>query len=367
MTTTKLRYAFAGVGAVAYRMHKRGFADLDGIEVAAVCDVQEEAARREAAEWDCPYYLDYRQMIDETRPDVFVVTTPHIYHAEMSIYAMRAGAHVLCEKPMAIQVADADRMNAVARETGRILAVSFQYRLRPEIVAAKKLIEEGKLGKLQHVDMKIAWTRTSKYYAGWRGGWVSEGGALLMMQAPHEIDLVCHLAGMPRRVYAWTATIGHDFAAEDTVQAMLEWEGGTLGSFHASTAEAGQEMRFEIIGTRGHLQIPKGSLRFRSLGTDVIEYMKTHEKPFPDSDLIEETVELDPDLEGSHRDLHRDFYNAVAHGTPVSADGFTGIWSLEVANAMTYSSHTGQAVEFPLDRQKYAALLAELQAREASQ
>ncbi len=366
MMTAKLRYAFAGVGAVAYRMHKRSL-PLDLIEVVGVCDTQAAPAQLEATEWHCPYFRDYRQMIDETKPHVFVITVPHIYHPEMAIYAMQAGVHVLCEKPMAIQVADADRMNAVARETGRVLAVNFQYRLRPEIVAAKKLITDGCLGKIQHVDLKIAWTRTAHYYRGWRGGWNSEGGALLMNQAPHEIDLICHLVGMPKRLYAWTATIGHDFATEDTVQAMFEWEGGALGSFHASTAEAGQDMRFEIIGTRGHLQVPKGVLRFRSFGTDIIDYIRVNEKSFPDSSLIEETVELDPNLEGSHRDVHRDFYSAVVNGSQVSADGTTGIHSLEIANAITYSSYSGQAVEFPLDRKLYAELLAALQAQEASQ
>lgn len=365
MTSPKLRYAFAGVGAVAYRMHKRGL-PLDVIEVVGVCDTQEEPARLEAEAWDCPYFLDYQAMLDEVKPDVFVIMVPHLFHPDMAIYALRAGVHVLCEKPLAIQVAEADRMIAVAKETGRILAVNFQYRLRPEIVAAKKLIEEGRLGKIQHVDLKIAWVRPNYYYRGWRGGWNSEGGALLMNQLPHEIDLICHLVGMPQRLYAWTRTIGHDFAVEDTVQAMLEWENGALGSIHASTAEAGQDMRFEIIGTQGHLQVPQGVFKFKSFGADMIEYIKVSEKSFQNADLVEETVELDPHLEGSHRDVHRNFYQAVVNGTAVNADAVSALHSLEIANAMTLSSHTGQVIEFPLDRQAYADLLAKLQAEESA-
>ena len=208
MSEQKKRYVLVGVGANVYHMHERGL-DLPGIEVAAVCDIREEPAKREAEKWGCPYYLDYKQMIAETEADALVVMVPHTLHAEMSIYAMRAGLNVLCEKPMAIHVAEADEMIAVAKETGKTLAINFQQRLRPEVVAAKELIDEGRLGKIQHVDVKITWTRTYKYYreAGWRGSWAGEGGALLMNQAPHDLDMICHLVGMPKRVYAWTPTI----------------------------------------------------------------------------------------------------------------------------------------------------------------
>jgi predicted dehydrogenase len=147
---------------------------------------------------------------------------------------------------------------------------------------------------------------------------------------------------------------------------MLEWENGAIGSFHASTAEAGQPQRFEIIGTRGHLQINKGSLRFASFDADVIEFMKASDKSFAEPNLTEEPIPLDASFEGTHRDTHRDFCNAITQGKPISADGITGIRGLELANAMIYSNYTRQAVDLPLDRQKYAALLADLRANEAA-
>lgn len=362
----KVRYALVGVGANVYKMHKPGL-ELDDNEVVAVCDIREEPAQQEAEYWGCPAYLDYKTMVDEVKPDAVVVMVPHYLHKEFTVYALRAGAHVLCEKPMGLQVAEADEMNAVARETGKILAVNFQQRLRPEVMAAHDLIAEGRLGTIQHVDIKITWTRTYRYYqeAGWRGTWKGEAGALLMNQAPHDLDLICHLVGMPTQVYAWTPTIAHEIAPEDTAQAMLRWENGAIGSFHASTAEAGQPQRFEIIGTGGHLQVNKGSLRFSSFDTDVVEFLKTSEKAFAAPNLWEQVIELDDDsTEGNHRSVHQNFAAAIRDGAPVSADGETGIRGLELANAMTYSNYTGQAVDFPLDRQKYAELLADLQAKE---
>lgn len=218
MTEQKpLRYALIGVGANVYGMHYPGL-KLDTAEIAAVCDIDVDAAQRVSEEWECPWYADYREMIDKEKPDVVVVMVPHTLHAEMSIYAMRAGAHVLCEKPMAIHVQEADEMIRVAEETGKVLAINFQQRLRPEVLAAHKLIQEGRLGQIQHVDIKITWTRTAKYYSmsTWRGTWDGEGGGLLMNQAPHDLDMLCYLAGMPSQVYAWTPTIAHSIETEVT-------------------------------------------------------------------------------------------------------------------------------------------------------
>ena len=363
----KLRYALVGVGANVYNMHEKGLG-MDGTQVAAVCDLRIDPAQTVAEQWECPYFLDYHQMVDEIKPDVVVVMVPHTLHKDFAVYALRAGAHVLCEKPMGLEVAEADEMIAVAAETGKTLAINFQHRLRPEVIAARKIIEDGQLGNIQHVDFKVALTRTYKYYAeaGWRGSWNGEGGAVLMNQAPHEIDLVCYLAGMPTEVYAWTPTIAHQITPEDTVQAMMKWGNGAMGSFHASTAEAGPRSRFEIIGTGGYLQIQPGSLKFFRFETDVIEFLKTSDEAFAAPKAIEQEVELG-DTKGTHVDVHRNFRDALLNNTAPVAPAASGIIGLELANGMNYSNYGGQSVKFPLDRVKYSALLADLQAKEAAQ
>jgi predicted dehydrogenase len=308
-------------------------------------------------------------MIDTVKPDVVVVMTPHPLHAEMAIYALRAGCHVLCEKPIALHVQQADAMIAAAEETGNILAINFQQRLRPEIVAARTFLQSGGLGKIQHVDMKIAWTRTARYYgaSSWKGRWNGEGGALLMNQCPHDLDLICDLIGMPSKVYAWTPTNVHKISAEDTAQAMLMWESGAIGSFHGSTAEAGMPQRFEIIGTRGVLQINKGEdLILRRFDSDVEEFIATSVEMFAAPGIEEVILEQRSDLKGEHPDIYANFCSAILNGTPVAADPRTAIRGLELANAMIYSHYSGAAVELPLDRQKYADLLADLQAKEAA-
>ena len=360
----KVRYLLVGVGANVYHMHEPAF-ELDFNEVVAVCDINETAAKAEGEKWGCPHFLDFEEMVANVEADALIVMVPHFAHAEMTIHGLRNGLHVLCEKPMGLQVREADEMNAVAAETGKILAINFQQRLRPEVVAAHKLIQSGRLGHIQHVDVKITWTRTYKYYevAGWRGRWDTEAGALLMNQAPHDLDMICYLAGQPKKVHAWTPTIAHKITPEDTAQAMLQWENGALGSIHASTAEAGQPQRFEIIGTGGHLQINKGGLVFNSFDMDVVEFLKTSEKAFGAPNLLEEPIELGNET-GRHEDIHRNFCDAILNGTPVVAPGTNAIHGLELANAMIYSNYTGETVEFPLDRQKYADLLEDLRAKE---
>jgi predicted dehydrogenase len=171
--------------------------------------------------------------------------------------------------------------------------------------------------------------------------------------------------GLPSSVYAWTPTLLHKINAEDTAQAMLRWDNGAIGSFHSSTAETGQDQRFEIIGTKGHLQIKQGGdLVLRRFSTEVDEFIVTSERPFSAPEIEEVLVETG-DSQGDHRSVYQNFISAIQNGTPISADGPSSSRGLELANAMIYSNHTGAPVEFPLNRQRYADLLFELQEQEA--
>jgi predicted dehydrogenase len=336
----------------------------EAVQVVGVCDINETALASIAAEFNCPAYTDHRRMIDETKPDVVVVMTPHRSHAPIAMDGLKAGCHVLVEKPIAVLIGEADTMIAAAKEANRILAVNFQQRLRPEIQVAHKLIHEGRLGQIQHVDIKMTWTRAAVYYrmSNWRGLWRGEGGGVLMNQAPHELDLLCYLVGMPSRVMAWTRTILHNIETEDTVQAMMEWDSGTLGSLHISTGEAGQPQRFEIIGTQGHLSIAPGRLDFQRFDSDLVTFVATSDRPFSEPGMQPETIEI-PEGKGDHPAIYRNLVEAILGGAPVIADGASAAQSLELANAMTYSSYTNGVVEFPLDREAYADLLVSLEQR----
>lgn len=172
-------------------------------------------------------------------------------------------------------------MIAAAERTGRGPRQSASSFGTCEVVAAKRLLDAGRLGQIQRVEMVACWTRATRYYRQmpWRGTWKGEGGGVLMNQAPHNLDLVCHLVGSPNRVVARTRTRLQPIQAEDTAHAMLAWPNGALGSVHVSTAEANTGDRIEILQTGGCMVLRLGSLDVEAYDTD----LRRH---------VEETAEL---------------------------------------------------------------------------
>ena len=369
-TPQRLRYAVIGVGSKVYAMHHPAL-EGENVEVVGVTDIDETVSRLRADELGCPSFSDYETMLRETQPDVAVILTPHPLHAPMAIDCLRAGCHVLVEKPLAVHAAEADAMIKAAEDADRILAVNFQQRLRPEVVKAVELVRSGGLGRVQHLDLAVTWPRTAAYYrlAAWRATWRGEGGGVLLNQAPHDLDLICHLLGLPERVVAWTRTRLHVIETEDTVQAMLEWPDedgrGAMGSVRISTAEAGRPARLELLGTGGYLRLGEGTLNYGRFDEDVTDFLAGNPDPFAAPTLQDEPLTL-PDGAGDHRAVYKNLHEAIIQGTPVSADGAEGRMSLELANAMILSSHTHAEVELPLDRDRYAELLAHLRAEGAA-
>jgi predicted dehydrogenase len=361
VTRRPLRHAIVGVGATVLGMHRPAFA-LPTVQLVGVTDVNAELAEQRAEELGCPAYSGHHALIQTTRPDVVVIMTPHPFHAEIAIPALEAGCHVLCEKPMAVHVGEADAMIEAAARAERLLAVSLQFRHRPEVVAAKRIVDEGRLGELQRVDVLACWTRAARYYrqTPWRGTWKGEGGGVLMNQAPHNLDLACYLAGPPSRVVAWTRTRLQPIEAEDTAHAMLEWPGGALGTIHVSTAEADTGDRIELLGTGGRLVIRPGSLEVELFQPDLRQHL--HETDMLWSSPAARPLPIDlPPGEADHAAVYRDLHAAILDGTPLRSDGLQGRLSLELANAITLSSRREIPVDLPLDRAAYATLLAELQ------
>ena len=356
----RLRHVVIGAGAGIFKLHQDGLA-LPTAELVGVADVNPAARERLEAETGAPFYTDHKRMLAELKPDVAVVITPHPFHASLAIDCLEAGCHVLVEKPIAVQASEADAMIAAAKKADRLLAVNFQQRLRPEAVALRKLLDEGRLGDIQHVEMSATWTRTALYFqnAGWRGTWKGEGGGVLMNQAPHNMDLLCYLVGQPQNVVAWTRTLIHDIETEDTVQAMLEWANGATGSFHVSTSQAGKPFWFEIIGAKGIVQWDAKGIELQLFEPDVRTHIAESDQMYASPAVHAATVEL-PETRGHHEAIYRNLHDAILNGAPLVAPGDEAAQSLELANAMILSSYAGKQVELPLARAEYAELLARL-------
>lgn len=357
-----LRFAVIGVGASIFPTHRVAQIAED-INVVAVCDTRVEAGKKRAAEIGCAFYADYHTMLAEVKPDAAVIVTPHTSHPAIAIDCLRAGSHVLVEKPMAADVAAADAMIAEADKADRVLAVNFQHRFRPAVERAHQLVAEGAVGPLVRTLSLEPWFRTAYYYRldPWRAAWTGGGGGVLLNQAPHTLDTLCHLAGMPRKVWGWVRRLYHEVNAEDTVQAMFEYPNGAPGYLTASTVEHGVQPRLQIVGEKATLELVGNQLTIHRSSPSTREYMLSSNEMFGKPDTHSETLDI-PDTSGGHQAVYRDFQAAIRDGRQPRSNGREGLMSLELANAIILSSYADQSVKLPLDRVAYAALLADIQA-----
>ncbi len=353
-----LRYGLIGAGVIA-GTHLDAIVALDDVELVGIAALDLAAAEALAREYGCRAFAESDELLAEGL-DVVVVATPHPSHAELTIAALEAGAHVLCEKPLAPEVREADRMIAAADEAGRLLGVCFQQRFRPVIAAARRLITDGRLGSLVRASIVDPLYRPNAYYgtASWRGTWKGEGGGVLMNQAPHTLDLLCHLTGPPESVWGLAQRRAQPMEAEDTATALLSYPGGAVGTLAVSTLEPGVQ-RIELVGDSGGIEIVGESLMFERFEPPISEHLTTATEMFAAPARIAETVEL-PAGRGDHFDLHADFAAAVRENREPRVPAREALWSLELANAIVLSSHEQRAVTLPVDRDAYAALLARL-------
>jgi predicted dehydrogenase len=354
------RVLVIGAAAHIFPSHWPGLRDV-GAEVVGVHDVNAERLQPVAEHFGCPAFTDLDALL-AVPADLAVIVAPHPFHAELAVKAMQAGLDVLTEKPMAVEVAEADRMVLEAERLGRVLAVSFQHRTRTEVQAARKLIQDGGLGVIQRVDLLATWPRRIGYFqsAAWRASWQGEGGGVLINQGQHDLDVLGYVAGYPSRIVAWGRTQLQPIETEDTMSAMVGWPSGAVGFIHISTAESDEEQRIEITGTGGRLRLTKGRLEVLRNDVDMRDYVVSPGNPYQAPPTLD--LEVTEGTGGKHLDIYRDLIAARAEGRPPIAAGSSALLTLELTNALTYSAYTGQEVNLPLDRGAYSELLRSLRA-----
>ncbi len=307
---------------------------------------------------------DGEELIRSGKVDAVVIATPHYQHTSLGIAALKAGLHVMVEKPISAHKADAERLIAVA-ETHReqIFAGMFQLRAEPRYLKIQKLIQSGELGELVRFNWIITdWYRTEAYYAsgGWRATWKGEGGGVLLNQCLHNLDVVAWLLGTPSRVRGFTQ-LGrfHDIEVEDNVTAYLEWPNRATGIFTTSTGETPGTNRLELCGTRGKVVLENNRLTFTRNDADMLEFSRTAKLGFAKPEVwnVEIPIENHP---AAHAALMQNFIEAILDGTPLIAPGAEGIGSVELANAMLYSGLLGETLELPMDSAAFEKKLQRL-------
>jgi UDP-N-acetyl-2-amino-2-deoxyglucuronate dehydrogenase len=253
----KIRIAIIGCGRIAQRHAEH--INNKGV-LAAVCDIDKEKADQLANQYKAkPFYNIEELLKSDLSLDVISICTPNGLHAEHSIKALKAGFHVLCEKPMALKVDDCERMIEAAELAGKRLFIIKQNRYNPPVVAVKKALEEGRLGEIYSVQLNCFWNRGLAYYANsWKGTRDLDGGTLFT-QFSHFIDLLYWMIGDITEVRSMMQNFAHGDAIEfeDTGVVLLKFVNGTLGSINYTVNSYGKNMEgsLTIFGEKGTVKI----------------------------------------------------------------------------------------------------------------
>jgi predicted dehydrogenase len=357
---SKVRLGIVGLGNMGATHASNILAGkVPGLELGAVVDVD---PARPARFPDVKSFATLDDMAASGTIDAVLIATPHFDHTTLGIKALRAGLHVLVEKPVSVHKADVERLVAAHTNPKQVFAAVFNQRTDPFYLAIRDLIRNGELGQVRRVNWIITnWFRTEHYYAsgGWRATWAGEGGGVLLNQCPHNLDLFQWLFGMPQRVRAHCG-FGryHDIEVEDDVTAFLEYADGATGTFITSTGEAPGTNRLEITGENGKVVYESDQIRFDRNERPMTEFSRTVPEAFARPITMETRVAA-PDHGGQHVEILQNFTDAILDGKPLIAPASEGIHSVELANAMLMSAWTGETVSLPLDAKRYEKLLNE--------
>ena len=358
-----VRFGIVGMGGMG-NAHARNTPLIPEVRLTAVCDTAPDALQAAVDNYEVPGFRTHTELLDSGLVDAILIATPHYFHPPIGIDAMRRNIHVISEKPVAVAVSAADAMIKAAEETGVVFAVMFQQRTLPIHQAAKKLVNEGRLGPLYRTLLIDSHFRSQAYYdsAGWRATWKGEGGGVLLNQAPHGMDIFTWLGGLPSRVTAYTATRQHGIEVEDEAAAMLKYPNGAIGYLLESVNEVPAGKRIELCGEYGKLVIDRQGLRFWEVKQGVRAFSDSSEEMWgrPQAVHVEVTLE---ERETGHAAIVRNVARAILSGEDLISPGPKALASLELANAILLSGHRGKPVDIPLDRAEYDAFIAEKQAQ----
>ncbi|QUI25184.1 Gfo/Idh/MocA family oxidoreductase [Vallitalea pronyensis] len=355
----KVRFCIIGFGNMGTAHTSNLYHDnVPGAEVYAVCD--NDPAKLEKCKdlyEDIIRYSDYHEMLKDDNIDAVFVATPHYDHPVIAIDAIKAGKHVLIEKPAGVYTKAVREMNEVAEASDRVFGIMYNQRTKGFYRKVKELVDSGELGEIRRVNWIITnWYRSQSYYdsGGWRATWAGEGGGVLLNQDPHQLDLWQWICGMPKRVRAF-CQFGkmHDIEVEDDVTAYMEYDNGATGVFITSTSDTPGTNRLEITGDRGKIVIEDNKVTFWRLRVPEREFNETFTGGFGEPECWKCEIPPAKKIVEDHVGILINFTDAILKGTTLLAPGVEGIHGLTLSNAMHLSSWIDGWVDLPMDEDLY--------------
>lgn len=362
LSCDKVRLGIVGLGLMG-TAHARSILNgqVPNCELAAICDQRKDMASGFS---DTPYFSESAAMLRSGKIDAVLICTPHYAHTAVGIAALKAGLHVLVEKPISVDKADALKLLAAHQGPDQVFAAMFNQRTDPIYQKLRQLVTSGELGQIRRVNWTVTdWFRTGAYYAhgGWRATWAGEGGGVLLNQCPHNLDLFQWIFGMPSKVRGF-CQFGryHEIEVEDDVTAYFEYPDGMTGVFITSTGEAPGTNRLEVAAERGRVVLEEGRMEFRRNEIPASEFSRTTTEKFAAPPIWNVSIPLPAHRGEQHVGILKNFTNAILHGEPILAPAAEGIHSVELANAILLSSLDDRCVDLPLSAPRFAKRLARL-------
>ena len=337
-----MKYALIGCGRIAKRHSELlGHNQINNASLVAVCDIDEEKAKKIGEQFNVPYYTDMDEMMQKESIDVVSVLTESGYHAKHVINLAKYGKHIVVEKPMALTLDDADAMIRACDENSCKLFVVKQNRFNVPVVKLREAMDEKRFGKLVLGTIRVRWSRDQNYYdqAWWRGRWDMDGG-VLTNQASHHVDLLEYMMGDVESVFAKSTTALVNIEAEDTAIVTLKFRNGALGIIEATTAVRPKDLEgsISILGETGTVEI--GGFAVNKM----VHWNFTHKKD-GDDEVMEKYSVNPPNVYGfGHQAYYEHVVDSILNNKKHLVDGLVGRKSLELISAIYESIETGKEV-----------------------
>jgi UDP-N-acetyl-2-amino-2-deoxyglucuronate dehydrogenase len=324
---SSLKFGIIGCGRIAQR-HAEHIQNAG--KLIAVCDTIKEKADEMATKYNAKAYTKIADLLKEN-PDIDVITicTPNGLHAEHSIMALKAGFHVLCEKPMALTVNDCGEMINAAEKANKRLFIVKQNRFNPPVAAVKEMIDEGRLGKIYSIQLNCYWNRNNEYYQNsWKGTKDMDGGTLFT-QFSHFIDLLYWIIGDVKEVTALTGNYHHKdiIEFEDTGVVNLKFHNGAIGSINYSVNSYDKNMEgsLTIFGEKGTIKI--GGQYLNELEYQSIENFEIKDLPpgNPPNNYGKYLGSM-----SNHDKVYQNVLDVLTNKGVIATNGFEGLKTVEI-------------------------------------
>jgi UDP-N-acetyl-2-amino-2-deoxyglucuronate dehydrogenase len=341
-TPMEIRFALIGSGAIA-RFHARAIQAIPGAKLIGITSRTLANARKLAGEFRVPIVAaSVEELVARNDIDAVSITTPSALHREPALAALRAGKHLMIEKPIDATVEGTDAILVAAEQAERLVGSIFQARFGAGARAIKAALDAGRFGRLALCSAYVKWHRAPSYYTGWKGKLSEDGGGAIINQAIHAIDLLQWFAGMPTEVFAWTGRSVHTgIESEDTAVAALRFANGACGAIEATTAAwPGWSRRVEICGEFGSAVLEDDDIARWEFHDERPEDAAIRAKRESSTMGSGAAAPMDIGFEGHLRQFE-DFVAAIREGRAPLVDGYEARKAVALVRAIYDSAASG--------------------------